>query len=279
MIVAALLTVTLAEPVWTGESQGPAPAESEAFDTVSIRERPRSSTARRIIRLGPSSFSFTDGTALDLIQYAFQIPEVQVVGDLPKWARSTRFDVVAKSTGPPLTRSRLLAMAKRLLQDRFRLNASSDQVTMPAYALIMARSDGAKGPDLRPSRVACEADPPFSAAAEKRGRERIGTAEPCGLRITTNGGALVQILGGRVTMEQFAADLSRSGGFDRPVLNRTGLNGEFDVLVRVTPDMPGWSTEGRLLIAMREQLGMTLRGEQLPIDVLRIHRIERPSEN
>ena len=80
-------------------------------------------------------------------------------------------------------------------------------------------------------------------------------------------------------MDQLAADLTGFAGFDRPVVNRTGLSGEFDLTVRPTEDMVAPTSEARFLIATREQLGLTLREEQLPVDVLRINRIQRPSEN
>jgi uncharacterized protein (TIGR03435 family) len=223
------------------------------------------------------SFSATNATVLELIQNYFQIPEKQIVGNLPGWARSTRFDVVARAAGEPLTRSRLAAMVKALLEDRFRLDASFEQVTMPAYALVMARSDGSRGPKLQPSQFKCEADAPLTATPEKPGKAPMRV--DCGFTTGTNNGWIIMVRAARVTMDQFAAHLSRFGGFDRPVVNRTGLNGEFSLIVMPTGDMPGATSDVRFLVALREQLGMTLRAEPLPVDALRIHRIERPSEN
>ena len=266
-------------------SSGQVPTRRETFETISIRERPRDSAGSLFVRVGPLSFSASNATVLELIQNYFPIPEIQIngiserqiIGNLPGWAKSTRFDVIARAAGEPLTRTRLTAMIRTLLEDRFRLDASLERVTMPAYGLVMARSDGSRGPNLQPSQLKCEVDPPLTATPEQPVKVVVRT--DCGFRIGTNNGWLIMIRTARATMDQFAAYLSRYGGFDRPIVNRTGLSGEFSLLVIPTADMPGATSDARFLIAMREQLGLTIRAEQLPVDVLRIHRIERPSEN
>lgn len=280
--VAGLALVTSAAAVSSGQE----PAGRESFDTVSIRERPRDSAGSLFVRVSPSSFSATNATVLELIQHYFPIPEkqiigiseTQIIGNLPGWAKSTRYDVVARAVGEPLTRPRLAAMIKTLLEDRFRLDASFERVTMSAYGLVMARSDGSRGPDLQPSQSTCEVAPPLMATPEHFGQAPPMRAE-CRFTTGTLNGWLTGIIAPRATMDQFAAHLSRYGGFDRPIVNRTGLSGEFSLMVRPTADMPGATSDARFLIAMREQLGLTIRSEQLPVDVLRIHRIERPSEN
>jgi uncharacterized protein (TIGR03435 family) len=78
-------------------------------------------------------------------------------------------------------------------------------------------------------------------------------------------------------MQQLASQLSRSSGLDRPVVDRTGLNGEFDMSVAPQPDMVAPSSEARFLIALREQAGLILRAEEGSFEVLRIRRIEQPS--
>ena len=279
--VAGLALVTSAAAV----SSGQVPAGRESFDTVSIRERPRDSAGSLFVRVSPSSFSASNATVLELIQHYFPIPEIQIIGisetqiigDLPSWVKSTRYDVVARAAGEPLTRRRLAAMIKTLLEDRFRLDASFERVTMSAYGLVMARSDGSRGPNLQLSQFKCEVDPPLMATPEQFGPAPI--RNDCRFTTGTSNGWLVGIIAQRATMDQFAGHLSRYGGFDRPIVNRTGLSGEFSLMVRPTADMPGATSDVRFLIAMREQLGLTIRAEQLPVDVLRIHRIERPSEN
>lgn len=252
-----------------------ATAERETFDSASIRERPRGSTGRPNFMPGPLSLNVTSATALDLIQYAFDIPEANLVGDLPDWVRSARFDVIAKTNAAPLTFPRLFSMLKVLLEDRFRLNASFEKATRPIYALVMARSDGAKGPQLRPAQFECLVDPPIRVPQAVKALQMSN----CGVGSGISGGAIVALRGLSVTMDQLAAYLTRWGAFDRPVVNRTGLDGKFDLNANVTPGMEGVLRQAILGTILREQLGLTLRTEQGSVDVLRIHRIQRPSEN
>src|SRR5688572_5440503 len=125
----ALLTAA----VTVSSAQGPGVRES--FDTASIREN--TSGGYFSVRVGPLSFSVTNTTVLQLINEYFKIPETTVVGNLPDWVKSTKFDIIARAAGAPLTRSRLVAMIKTLLEDRFRMDMSFEQMTMPAYALVM----------------------------------------------------------------------------------------------------------------------------------------------
>ena len=87
------------------------------------------------------------------------------------------------------------------------------------------------------------------------------------------------LIGEGVTMDGLASHLSRFGGFDRPVVNQTGLSGEFDLRVLPPADMPAATSAARFLTALREQLGLMLRPEEGSVDVMRIHRIERPSKD
>jgi uncharacterized protein (TIGR03435 family) len=86
-------------------------------------------------------------------------------------------------------------------------------------------------------------------------------------------------MGVRVTVQQVAKSLSLRGVFDRPVVDHTGLQGEFDFVALPTPDMVAATPQATLLIAIREQLGIMIRPEQGAYDVLRVRRIEKPSPN
>ena len=124
--------------------------ERETFDVASIIRRV-SSTSTRLMRGEPSGFTATDVTALDLIKYAFDVIERDVIGELPGWVKTTRFDIVARTANGPLTPRRLGAMIRALLEDRFRLDASYEQATGSVFALVRDRSDGRTGPYFRPS--------------------------------------------------------------------------------------------------------------------------------
>jgi len=70
----------------------------------------------------------------------------------------------------------------------------------------------------------------------------------------------------------------------RPVLDRTGLDGSFDVDVTFTPDNPTVdSTDApnapSLMTAIREQLGLRLESTRAPVDVLVVDRVQPPTQN
>ena len=73
---------------------------------------------------------------------------------------------------------------------------------------------------------------------------------------------------------------SKGGGVDRKVVDRTGLEGEFDVRL----NWP-WNTSPRtsdgltLFTALREQLGLKLESTRGPVDVLVIDSVQKPTEN
>jgi uncharacterized protein (TIGR03435 family) len=77
---------------------------------------------------------------------------------------------------------------------------------------------------------------------------------------------------------------------DRPISDKTGFTGEFDLKLRFTPDgtlmgMPpgyGGPTDPKLpniFAALEEQLGLKLLPAKGPVEVLVIDHAERPIEN
>ena len=74
------------------------------------------------------------------------------------------------------------------------------------------------------------------------------------------------------------------GFVSRPVLDRTGLTGTFDIDVTYTPDNPVVDTSNApnapsLITALREQLGLRLESTRAPVDVLVVDRVRPPTEN
>ena len=251
------------------EAQG-APRR-EVFDAASIKRAPTTSISM-MMRDEPSGLTATSMTALYLITFAYGVLERDVVGELPAWVKTTRFDVVARTADGPLTPRRLLAMTRALLEDRFRLDASYEQKSGRVLALVRERPEVEPTPSLRPSESKCRVDAPLEA------RTTPGLGDRCGAGMMWSG-TVVAVYGSRVTMREVAAALSRNGGYDRPIVDRTGLPGEFDVSVMANGDIVAPTRQARLLIALREQVGLTLRSEEGTYEVLRIRGIEQPSAN
>jgi uncharacterized protein (TIGR03435 family) len=72
----------------------------------------------------------------------------------------------------------------------------------------------------------------------------------------------------------------------RPVVDRTGIAGNFNYNFEFAPFGPGLVPAGRpivagpsLFTALEEAMGLQLEPTRLPVDVLVIERVERPTEN
>ena len=70
-------------------------------------------------------------------------------------------------------------------------------------------------------------------------------------------------------------------GIDRPVLDRTGLKGNFGFAVKFSPAAATNPDPDRphLITALEEQLGLKLEATRAPIDVLVIDGAEKPEPN
>ena len=64
----------------------------------------------------------------------------------------------------------------------------------------------------------------------------------------------------------------------QPVIDMTGIKGVFDVKLDWAPDQ-GDGNLPSLFTAIEEQLGLKLRAEKQPIEILIVDRAQRPSEN
>lgn len=83
-------------------------------------------------------------------------------------------------------------------------------------------------------------------------------------------------------MDLLASELAEVAG--RPVVNRTGLRGEFDFDLSYAPDLnavpaPEAATAPGLTTALQEQLGLRLEASRGPVEVLVIDRALMPTEN
>ena len=65
----------------------------------------------------------------------------------------------------------------------------------------------------------------------------------------------------------------------RPVLDRTGLDGEVNFDVVFAREDRSDETGASLFTALQEQVGLKLEAAKAPVEVLIIDRVERPSEN
>jgi uncharacterized protein (TIGR03435 family) len=95
---------------------------------------------------------------------------------------------------------------------------------------------------------------------------------------------MVTYQSGGVNLDELAKTLTRRVG--RPVINRTGLAGEFQFELSWLQDMqaaaaaPAAANDGpSLFTALQEQLGLKLESSRGPVEVLVIESVERPTPN
>lgn len=191
------------------------------------------------------------------------------------------------------TRERAQAMLRQLLADRFGLRTRREQREMPVYVLTLARRDGSLGPKLRragqeclpmtPTAVDGVAPPPPPPPPPPPGGnptrpllERVVQVRCPSMFFP--GGASARA----IPMEELAWGLTRF--LARPVIDRTGLNGEFNVDLSYQYELaatgPGAAASGpSVFTAVEEQLGLKLESTRAPFEVVVIEGVAQPSEN
>jgi uncharacterized protein (TIGR03435 family) len=107
-------------------------------------------------------------------------------------------------------------------------------------------------------------------------------SKPADVGLYRNGSPLEEaishaIRGRNATLAQLAAFLTRH--FGRPVLDETGLKGNFDFEVEFAEGEAQAKAAEPLLRALQDQLGLKLETQPGSVEVLVIDRAEKPSAN
>jgi uncharacterized protein (TIGR03435 family) len=227
-------------------------------------------------------FTATNNTLRALILNAYGIfasPDLLSGG--PAWIDSERFDIDAKAEAsviPANAPAKVLwektrLMLRTLLAERFKLSIRRETREMPVYELVVAKN----GPRLNKADQDC--DESATACHGFSGGPR-------------------QLLGAAVDMYDLASMLSRYS--DRPVLDKTGVQGNFDIKLQWNPfaarTQPAENVERSpeaearepsldlgslpsLFNALEQQLGLRLESRKGPVEIYVIDHVERPSEN
>ena len=200
----------------------------------------------------------------------------QVIG-MPAWTYSDddHYDITAKVDDADLADwqtpsnqpAMLRAMLQSMLADRLKLSVHRSSKEGPVYALIIGKS----GPKLKPSNPT----QPHPNASPFPGGGILSMEVHEG-EVTTH------FYG--ITIGQLAVSLSA----DRPVQDRTGLTGTFDITLQqptAPPPPPGTPQQAPppeqqiSPFALAEQLGLKLEPSRGQVETLVIDHIEHPSEN
>ncbi len=258
-----------------------------AFEVASVKANKSGDTRTLAPPPQPGGRYTATNIPLDLlIALAYQPLQRFEIAGVPDWAKTERFDIVAKAEGDP-SRAEVWLMLQSLLADRFKLVAHRESRQLPVYALVTVNG-GRTGTQLRrhTDDAGCVEAATGAAPAPRPIDPNVPLPPPpCGA--FSGAPALGRLAGQRITLDTFGRALS--GQLGRMVLDRTGLTGVFDLTLEWTPPQPLRSPDagavdpgvesGRpsIFTAVQEQLGLRLEPQTGPIDVLVIDQIDRPS--
>jgi len=237
-------------------------AHAQTFEVAAIKPNTDLTQHQSGIGLGNAgTITVTNVSLRFLIAFAYEVRDYQVTGG-PKWIDSDRWDIVAKpsaeeAAAEPVkpdksSTDHMRIRLRALLADRFQVVVHPETKEMPIYALKV----GKDGPKLE------------TAKAES------------GAHMYRNGEG---IEAGKATMKMFADLLSNMLG--RPVVEKTGLTGEYDFKFKLEPpaaadaNAPTDLAGAVLIDAVREQLGMKLEATKGPVQVFTVEHAEKASAN
>lgn len=203
-------------------------------------------------RLQPGGRYLVQGASLRvLIADAWAVQEYQISG-LPAWAKSEKYSIEAKTSGPippwPDSNKVLAAMLQSLLEERFNLSLHRETRQDTIYNLVpakggfrleIAKPDAPKGFEVIPGQIHSLAVPLEYLA-----------------------GALANILG-------------------HPVYDRTGITGKYDYRLNYTPDDAPEPdpTVPSIFTALEQQLGLKLQAAKGSVETIVIDHMEKLKSN
>jgi uncharacterized protein (TIGR03435 family) len=248
-----------------GAAQSPAPS----FEVASIKPNTEVGQPQSGLRRLPGGgMNATNVTLRFLITFAYDIRDHQLSGG-PAWLDTDHWDVAAKPSAKDAAADkdfasdpnadRLKLRMQSLLTGRFKLAFHRETKEMPVYALVLGK--GA---------------PKLELWKEGPGTQILGE----------QGGITCK----KVSMKRFA-DMVLSRVLGRTVIDKTGLTGEYNFTLRLTPDAPPKPDPSDAAApppdqaatmfsnAVQEQLGLKIEAQKGPVEVLVIDHVERASAN
>ena len=258
----------LAQGAAHGQSAEPPPPSLTSFEVASVK--PNNSGAERsaLAQLGPGTFFAQNSTVRNLIRAAYDVRLFQVVGG-DDWIDVDRYDITAKLRRTPAAANadewpQVELGLRDLLEDRFGLKIHFETRLLPQ--LVVHRAKG--GVTLTRHDGDC---------ADREGGGAAGPTPPkntltyCGTIRWSKDGEPARIQGRAINMAGLILVLSTISG--QIVRDETGVPDAFDINLQWSTDDSG----GGLFTALREQLGLDVKSERGPVQVIVVDDIRRPS--
>jgi uncharacterized protein (TIGR03435 family) len=252
------------------------------FEVASVRPSQPSPTDRVDIGLHLNGAQVRINTfpMREYIARAYRVKPYQVTG--PDWIISEKYDVNAKLPDGA-TADQIPEMLQKLLEERFQLKVHREKKELPVYVLSVGKA---------PLKIQPTA-PDASDTARKGELNVAASGSAAGVAVDLGNGAYYNFANGKfelhkVSMELLARSLERY--VDRPILDSTGLAGNYDVMLNVTPEdaqtmmirvgvNSGVSLPPQVIQAMEngsiaslldafEKLGLKMEARKAPVDVI-----------
>jgi len=222
---------------------------SSAFDIASVRPSKPVLGRDGTITTDPGRLTAKNATLKTLIHEAWQIPYPQITGG-PAWLNTDEYDIDA-TVESPASAGQLRLMLRALLTDRFKLAVHSEMRERRVYVLVVGKDGSKLG---RPSDGESSHRWRFHGDLSK-------FASVLSIQLT-------------IPLLDDPATPSHASGDAVPVVDKTGIEGVYDISVDIKPD-PGGDTFTIWQRALQEQLGLKLVTEKTATEFLVVERAER----
>jgi len=255
----------------------------------------------------PGRITRTCVTAMTLIQdayvryadgkteptFAMRMPPIN---GAPSWATSDLYTLEAKAEGNANKPTMFGPMLQSLLQDRFGLKLHYETKIVPTWEMTMAKAGSKLVPTLVEPGKCDILLPPVANLKGRDGATLPGfgsdgrfktplppAGQPCHFMVTLMHGRNEFLVGKALPLAELTSYLTRAT--DRPVVDKTGLTGKFDIVLEFAPDDVVAEASGAssdtpgLVTAIEQQLGLKLASAKGPRDFMVIDHLEKPSQN
>jgi uncharacterized protein (TIGR03435 family) len=254
MAMARAIGVNLILLISTGVL-GQSSASKPTFEVASVKPHDGPRSWVDITTAGPR-LTAAGESVWDLIAYAYDLKNYQFASSPALSAlNNAYYDILAEADGDTTpTKAEFRQMLQSLLADRFKLLMHHEMRELPVYDLVV----GKNGRKFKES----AADAAFSGTVGLDGRNQTITLS-------------------KATMGMVADELQ--GYADRPIVDKTGLTGTYDIKIEAMPGfwLNGNSDRGDISVfaAVQDQLGLKLVPQKAMVDVVVVDHLEKPSEN
>jgi uncharacterized protein (TIGR03435 family) len=234
-------------------------AKAPAFEVASVTPCPPGTPPAPMEHTRTAQFTSPGGrfrasatTVKVLLEWAYAIQPSEHSGG-PSWIGDACYDVLAKAEGNA-NDDQMKRMLQTLLADRFQLRLHRERKELSAYVISVGKTT----PKLFPPKD-----------------DEINTVRMATQTVPDQKTVSYRLVFTQYTLKQLCDLFARQ--MDSVVVDRTGLNGEYDFTLEFTPDesRPNPADPALLITAMREQLGLTLKSQKTPVDVLVIDSAEK----